>query len=158
MTKGMELNIMKGRKIKMKKMITIIMIISLSPFLGASESPRTQLIKVKAIQVEGRETNKKIKELKASIEKKKRIIEDSQEDYDNAVNKIIEYKRSESPGMERKIESESDKKSRALSNRSKYRSEKYKEEDALSKLEQQKEELLLKYKEEAALLKKLLGK
>ena len=131
--------------------------ISLIPVLEASESPRTQLIKVKAIQLEGREINHKIKELKLSIEKNKRIIEDSQEDYDNAVNKILEYKRNESPEMVSKIEAESYKKNIALRNRSKYRSEKYKEESALSKLEKEKDVLLLKYRKEAVILKKLLG-
>ena len=92
--------------------------------------------------------------MKASIEKKKRLVEDSQEDYDNAVDKILEYKRSEKPGLESKIEAETDKKIRAMKNRSKYAYEQRQEEAALLKLEKAKVVLLAKYKEEATKLKK----
>jgi|APSaa5957512622_1039677.scaffolds.fasta_scaffold135951_1 hypothetical protein len=48
----------------MKKVI-LVMMISLSPFLTAFGYPQTQRDIVKAIQVEGRATNKQITEVKA---------------------------------------------------------------------------------------------
>ena len=139
------------------KAVILVILISVNSLFAGSETPRTLRIKVKEIQLKGQSINKEIKELKYYIKKLEGRLRLAQIDYDNALKKIVEYQKSETEVPKHKLEFENDNKEGAIKRRSKYGYEKRQKEASLVKLEKEKAELLLKYKEELTKLKNLLN-